>query len=91
MAFPNKAQQSDIRQSLPPLTGIYPTMNMMLTGNFQPIKLIQVTGKIRFLLYLYDSQDIQHVRLDRDHPIQILTKILERPDKNSDWIEMNRR
>lgn len=32
MAFPNKAQQNDIRQSLPPLTGIYPTMNMMLTG-----------------------------------------------------------
>lgn len=32
MAFPNKAQQNDIRQSLPPITGIYPTMNMMLTG-----------------------------------------------------------
>lgn len=33
MAFPNKAHQNDIRQSLPPITGIYPTMNMMLTGN----------------------------------------------------------
>lgn len=32
MSFPNKAQHSDMRQSLPPLTGIYPTMNMMLTG-----------------------------------------------------------
>lgn len=30
MAFSNKAQQSDVRQSLPPITGIYPTMNMML-------------------------------------------------------------
>lgn len=35
MAFPNKAhQQNDIRQSLPPITGIYPTMNMMLTGKY---------------------------------------------------------
>lgn len=35
MAFPpNKTHQSDVRQQqLQPLTGIYPTMNMMLTGN----------------------------------------------------------
>lgn len=38
MAFPNKAQQNDIRQSLPPLTGIYPTMNMMLTGKITTTK-----------------------------------------------------
>lgn len=35
MAFPNKPHQNDVRQQqLPPLTGIYPTMNMMLTGNY---------------------------------------------------------
>lgn len=36
MTFPNKPHQTDVRQQqLQPLTGIYPTMNMMLTGTIK--------------------------------------------------------
>lgn len=50
MAFPNKAQQNDIRQSLPPITGIYPTMNMMLTGKIRILNKSSPSKKLRSLI-----------------------------------------
>lgn len=34
MAFPNKASANDMRHTMQPLSGIYPAMNMMLTGKY---------------------------------------------------------
>lgn len=88
MAFPNKAQQNDVRQSLPPITGIYPTMNMMLGAfvfhYFYTIQFNSILCWICITIIILFRQAIQQpVKLDRDHrtSIKIITKIIEHRDK----------
>lgn len=90
MTFPNKAQQNDIRQSLPPITGIYPTMNMMLTGKFNHYFRAKEKNNFRCSM-LNDHLSMQviqqqpvHILDARDHrtSIQTIIKIIAHPDKD---------